>query len=93
MHTALDVNGNSLAPRDQALLLATPTASMRISSNTDARQTSTWLYKQTTVLKITNNNRAIVHLDEINGQTPLFEIDSVMLEKCRDSHAATGISK
>ncbi|WP_171049010.1 hypothetical protein [Rhizobium sp. MHM7A] len=52
-----------------------------MSPKTDANQSSTWIYKRATVLKITDTNRAIVHLDEINGQTPLFEIDSVMLEK------------
>jgi hypothetical protein len=34
-------------------------------------------------LKITGHNRAVVHLEKIENQTPLFEIDSVMLEKIR----------
>lgn len=78
MHTALDVNGPA---KDQALLLATPTGAMRMNPKTDASQSSNWIYKRATVLKITDTNRVIVHLDEINGLTPLFEIDSVMLER------------
>lgn len=65
-----------------------------MSPKTDAKQSSTWIYKRATVLKISDTNRAVVHLDEINGQTPLFEIDSVMLEKTDQyHHAAIGISK
>jgi len=81
MHTALDVNGISLHLKDRALLLATPMRAMRISPNTDASKSSSWIYRPVTVLKITGNNKVVVLLEKIGNQTPLFEIDSVMLEK------------
>lgn len=78
---AFDVNGQALNISDNALILATPKNAIKPSPNTDAKKAASWIYRCVKVLKVTGANRAVVHLPEGPMPQPLFEIDSVMLEK------------